>query len=446
MDDLHSGEKVVVKFDRQTRTALTIIVLEHEERRVDDNDGNKFEAVIVDITGNEITVETEDGRKVGVLVDERTHIEVNGHAGTLEDLKVGENVGVWYDPETHTALAIFAFEDEGRRVDDEGNKFEAVIVEITGNEVTVETEDGRKVGVLVDERTHIEVSGHVGTLEDLKVGARVGVWFDPETHTALAIFAFEDDVRRIEETEGKKIEAVIVEIGEDQIIVETDEERKIGLLVGERTHVEVDGNPGTRDDLWVGAWIGVWFDPMTHRAFGIVTFGDHERGVEEPDVAKIEGVIVEVNDRGVIVETDGGRRVGLVVGERTHIQVGDYQGTLSDMEPKMEVVVEFNPETGVAFGIFVFDTNVEEPDVAKIEGVIVEVNDRGVTVETDGGRRVGLVVNERTHIQVGDHQGTLDDLQPGTEVVVEFNADTFVVFGILVLEKAAVELDAAEAR
>ena len=132
---------------------MTIIVLEHEERRVDDNDGNKFEAVIVDITGNEITVETEDGRKVGVLVDERTHIEVNGHAGTLEDLKVGENVGVWYDPETHTALAIFAFEDEGRRVDDEGNKFGVVIVEITGNEVTVETE-GRPEGRRPGERAH----------------------------------------------------------------------------------------------------------------------------------------------------------------------------------------------------------------------------------------------------------------------------------------------------
>ena len=318
MDDLHFGAKVVVKFDRDTRTVLTIIVLDQEGRRVDD-EGNKFEAVIVDITDSEVTVETDGGRKVGVLVDERTHIEVNGHPGTLEDLSVGAEVAVWFDPGTHTALAIIAFGDDGSGIDDDDNKFEAVILDITGNEVTVETEDGRTLGVLVDERTHIEVNGHPGTLEDLLVGERVGIWFDPATYTALAIFAFEDEERRVDD-EGRKIEAVIVDVTDNEVTVETEDGRKVGVLVDEHTHIEVNGHRGTLEDLWVGARVGVWFDPETHRAFAIVAFEGDVRRIEETEGKKLEAVIVEIGEDQVIVETDDGK-VGLLVGERTQIEV-----------------------------------------------------------------------------------------------------------------------------
>ena len=61
-------------------------------------------------------------------------------------------------------------------------------MDIEGDEVTLESDRGRRVTVRVTDRTRIKLDDDFpGTLADLQVGAEVEVKFNPSTDVALKI-------------------------------------------------------------------------------------------------------------------------------------------------------------------------------------------------------------------------------------------------------------------
>lgn len=215
----------------------------------------KAEGVVVEIDGKEITVETERGRRVTVIVTERTRIELEDDLpGTLADLHVGAEVEVKFDPDSRVAFKIDTEEEEA--------EIEGIIVEIDGEEVTVETERGRRLTLIISKHTRIELEDHLpGTLADLQKGVEVEVKFDPFTRTALKI-GLEEEVAEIEGT--------IVNIAGEEVTIETESGRRVTLIVGDRTRIEVEDNlPGTLADLQKGIEVEVKFDSGTNVALKI---------------------------------------------------------------------------------------------------------------------------------------------------------------------------------
>ncbi len=149
----------------------------------------KVEGVIVGIEGNEVTVESERGRLVTVLVTDRTRIELEeDFPGTLADLRVGAEVEVKFDPESRVAFKVDAEEEEA--------EIEGIIVQIDGNEVTIETERGHRRTLIVGDQTRIELEDDFpGIMADLQVGIEVEAKFDPFTRLAFKIEVEEEEER-----------------------------------------------------------------------------------------------------------------------------------------------------------------------------------------------------------------------------------------------------------
>lgn len=147
----------------------------------------KVKGRIVGIDGNDVTVQSDLGREVTVTVTDQTRIKLeDDFPGKLADLQVGAEVEVKFDPDSGTAFRIDAEEEEA--------KIEGRIVELSGDEVTIETERGRRRSLLVGERTRVELDDDFpGTYADLQVGMEVKAKFDPFTRSAHKIEVEEDE-------------------------------------------------------------------------------------------------------------------------------------------------------------------------------------------------------------------------------------------------------------
>ena len=284
----------------------------------------------VDSVNGEITIVTKDGKTVTLTIATQAPIETEGASSALETLELGASLEVEVDGDGRVA----------QRIEVRQAKVEGVIVEIAGDEVTLESDRGRRVTVRVTDRTRIELEDDFpGTLADLQVGAEVEVKFDPDSKVAFRIDAEEEEA---------EIEGVVVEVSGNEVTIETERGRKLTLVVGDRTRIELEDNfPGTIADLRVGAEVEAKFDPYTRTAYKIEI---------EEDEAEITGVIVDIDGDEIIVETESGRRRTLAITDVTGIKLeDDFPGNLLDLREGTEVRVKFNPSTNVAIKIEVRD-------------------------------------------------------------------------------------------
>ena len=137
--DIGGGETTVLTLDFDGEKSLVVtgagkfffkpvvkLLIEHEDNEDDEEseepeaiasetDEAEIEGVILEIEGDEVTVELADGSTLTLLVDEQTVIELeDGSTGTVADLQAGARVEVKFDPSTGTASLIeVAPEDEG---------------------------------------------------------------------------------------------------------------------------------------------------------------------------------------------------------------------------------------------------------------------------------------------------------------------------------------------
>ena len=293
----------------------------------------KVEGTVVEIVDNEVTIETERGRRVTLAVTDRTRIRLEDHlTGTLEDLRVGQPVKVKFGTESRVAFKIDTREEEA--------KIEGVVVRVNGDEVTVETERGRRLILVVHIGTRIELDDDFpGTPADLREGLPIEAKFDPYTRRVFKI-----------EVEKAEIEGIIVEIVSNEITVEMERGIRRTVSVDNRTRVEVDDDfPGALTDLQVGERVEVRFDPVTSRAFKVEV---QEADEEEREEVEIEGAIVGIEGGRVTIETESGRIVTLPVTDRTYIELeDDLLGAASDLQEGAEVEVKFYPNTDDALKI-----------------------------------------------------------------------------------------------
>lgn len=171
-----------IKFDPDSNVALKIDT-EGEEAEVD--------GVITTISGGEVTIETERGRKLVLVVGANTRIELDGiSTGTLSDLLVGMEIDVNFDPATRTVFKIERGE-EAEAVEAEEVKIgetKGSVVSIEGNVITLTTENGGQATINVADTTGIKLENDSpATLLDLVAGTEIEVKFDQATNTALTI-------------------------------------------------------------------------------------------------------------------------------------------------------------------------------------------------------------------------------------------------------------------
>ncbi len=176
LETLTAGVQVKVEVDETGHVAKSV-----KARQA------KIEGTITQIEGTKVTVKTEGGLSRTVQVTDSTRIELQEDIrGTVADLKVGQAVEIKYDPDTLAALKI--------DTEEESAEIEGVIVAVEGNQVTIDTEKGRRLSVVIDTHTQIELGEHLpGTKADLSAGGKVAVKFDPSTLRALEIEVEKED-------------------------------------------------------------------------------------------------------------------------------------------------------------------------------------------------------------------------------------------------------------
>ncbi|MFQ5873027.1 MAG: DUF5666 domain-containing protein [Dehalococcoidia bacterium] len=280
-------------------------------------------------------------------------------------------------------------------------------VDAVNGEITIVTKDGKTLTLTIATEAPVETDGASSALETLEPGTTVGLELDEDGQV----------VRRIEARQAK-VEGIIVRIEGNQITVETARDRTRTVTVTDRTRIELEDDfPGVLGDLGVGQQVEVKFDIESLVVFKIDT---------EEEEAEIEGVVVQLDGGQLTIETERGRRLTLAVGDRTRIEVeDDLPGTYADLQVGVEVEVKFDPFTRTAFKIEL------EEEEAEIEGVVVGVNGEEITIETDGGRRLTMAVDDRTRIELEDDlPGTYADLQIGEEVKVKFDPFSRTAFKI----------------
>jgi hypothetical protein len=159
----------------------------------------------------EVTIQTGGGSLLTLIVDGTTRIELEeDFAGTLADLREGQEVEVKYDPET---LVAFKVDTEEEEAEIEGFIVPDGIVQVDDTtEVTIQTEGGRLLTLIVDDTTRIELDEDFpGTVADLQVGAQVEARFDPFTRTAYKI-----ELEEEEEETSASTTSTATQVGEQE--------------------------------------------------------------------------------------------------------------------------------------------------------------------------------------------------------------------------------------
>ena len=276
---------------------------------------------------------TEDGKTVTLTIATDAPV-TEGAGSTLPGSTLPPTVET-LEPGTAVTVEV---SDDGRvaqRVKARQSKVEGVIVKIEGQQVTVQSERGRQVTVNVDDRTRIELEDDFpGALADLRVGAEVKIKFDSDSLVAFKINTEEEEA---------EIEGVVVLVEGDEVTIETEQGRRLTLVVGDRTRIELEDDfPGRISDLQVGVEVETKFDPFTRRAFKIELEKEERKG-------KIKGVVIEISGNEITVETDRGHRRTITVARSARIELGDGPpGALGDLREGDEVEIRYNSVTGVA--------------------------------------------------------------------------------------------------
>lgn len=162
-----------------------------------ETEGEKAEGVIMEVQGDEVTIELENGETVTLLVNEDTAIELgDDYFGTAADLQPGAAIEAVFDPDTGAAITIEIETEEDAEPEEETEEaaepeeteVEGVILEIQGSRVTIELENGEMVTLLVNAQSDIELAdGSSGALADLAAGDAVEATFDPASGIASVI-------------------------------------------------------------------------------------------------------------------------------------------------------------------------------------------------------------------------------------------------------------------
>ena len=282
----------------------------------------------VDAANGEITIVTKDGKTITLTISTDAPVDTEGTASSFETLEPGVAIEVNVSDDGQHATKISARQ----------SKVHGTVISIDGNKVTIQNGDDSTVVVTVDETTRIELEedSH-GSLADITVGANIEAKFDPETDVAFKLEL---------EQEKREIEGWVQSIVGDQLTIRTENGDEFTVTADENAKIELsDDTVGTLADIVDGLKIEVDFDPSSLAAFKIEI--EHDEQEDE-----IEGRVKSFEDNLLIIETENGEEFTVTVDENVKIELADDSlGTVADILDGLEIEVDFDPSSLVAFKI-----------------------------------------------------------------------------------------------
>ncbi len=284
-------------------------------------------------------------------------------------------------------------------------------VDSVNGEITIVTKDGKTMTLTIATEAPVETEGASSAFETLEPGTSLEVEVDDDGQVAVRIKAHQ-----------AKLQGRIVEIAGNEVTIESPLGRKATVLVTENTHIELEDDfPGTLPDLRVGSEVEVKFDPESRVAFKIDS---------DEEEAEIDGVVLEIAGSEVTVETDRGRRLTLIVGDRTRFELeDDIPGTLDDLQVGATIEAKFDPFTRGALKIEIEEEH--DGNQGEIEGVITGIEGNQITVVLESGRMRTFSVADQTRIELDDDlDGTLSDLRVGLTIDIRVNTETNVALEV----------------
>lgn len=238
IEDLERGLFVKLILDKKGKvTFVKAQVTEDKE----------YEGEIIQIVlGKDAQFTIDTGSKEQAFkVNSDTEIEKDGKEIFLNELEIGWTVSV--EAKDGVALEIYVHdEDEDEDDEDEEVEYKGTIRSVDADEATISLRDnqGNRYTFDVDEDAEITLDGASADLDDLERGFDVEVIVIDDTVIKI------DAESPVEEYEGEIIAITLV--GQDTIIIETDDEEEYVFDVTKDTEIELNGEPADLDDLEKG--------------------------------------------------------------------------------------------------------------------------------------------------------------------------------------------------
>lgn len=237
------------------------------------------------------------------------------------------------------------------------------------------------------------------------------------------------------------LEATIVAVDADAntMTIEAANGVQIVLTLTVDTRIELDEHEGgTVSDLAPGMLLKVKYDTDTNEALKI----KHDVDDENDDENEVKGVITAINadDHTITVDADGVVETYTVLAD-TEIKV-NRRAPFSELQVGMLVQLEFDSATLELTEVKVKQDNEgdehgrgndDDDDEGELKGTVTAIDtDAGsITVEGEDGVVETYVVHSDTEFE----NGALGDVTVGTQVKIEFDAET------LALSKVEVKSD-----
>jgi len=290
--------------------------------------------------------------------------------------------------------------------------------------VTVSPQVGDAVDLFLTGETSITLAGEPGDLNDLSLGHRVEVSYDPLNLEVQTL-----DVQLGEELGAELVATLLTEVGRGEgvivnlsrkrgnVVVFTTAEQRLELTVDESTIIEREGLRVSITEVRLGDLVraATRFDPPTLVLTRLV--------LEEPRLAQLEGfirgkLVVSPEKKLLTLSTPGLGLLTLMVVSDTTLTRGGEALTFEELEIGDRVVVASRPVDLEAIRIEVLPLKVK-----RLSGTIVAKDEQTFTIaiEPRGGERVSLIISKKTRIRDSEGKAiTFVDLTLGTQVALAF--------------------------
>ncbi|HHT64031.1 MAG: S-layer homology domain-containing protein [Bacillota bacterium] len=242
VEDLKKGLFVKLILDRNDEVVFV---------KAENTDDDEFKGEISQIVlgkGAQFTIKTGSKEKT-FKIDSDTEIEKDGKEIFINDLEIGWTVSV--DVKKGVALKITVLEDEDEDNKAEKVKYKGTVRRVDADDATISIrgEKGNIYTFDVDEDAEITLDGASADLEDLKRGVEVEVVVIDDIAVKITAESSE------EEFTGEIVAITLV--GQDTVIIETDDDSEYVFDVTEDTIIRLNGKSADLDDLAKGDWVEI---------------------------------------------------------------------------------------------------------------------------------------------------------------------------------------------
>ena len=242
VEDLKKGLFVKLILDRNDEVVFV---------KAENTDDDEFKGEISQIVlgkGAQFTFKTGSKEKT-FKIDSDTEIEKDGKEIFINDLEIGWTVSV--DVKKGVALKITVLEDEDEDNKAEKVKYKGTVRRVDADDATISIrgEKGNIYTFDVDEDAEITLDGASADLEDLKRGVEVEVVVIDDIAVKITAESSE------EEFTGEIVAITLV--GQDTVIIETDDDSEYVFDVTEDTIIRLNGKSADLDDLAKGDWVEI---------------------------------------------------------------------------------------------------------------------------------------------------------------------------------------------